>query len=100
MVIFSQIVQGYFESIYKQNIIHRDLKIESILMKGNIPQICNFEFAQQVDDVQLSIEQSYKYKNNDYQCRPLYEAPKLHLRGLLNTAIKLILRVYEFYFIL
>ncbi|KAL4499674.1 hypothetical protein ABPG72_017214 [Tetrahymena utriculariae] len=70
MVIFSQIVQGYYESIYKENIIHRDLKLDNILMKDNIPKICDFGFGKFLDNVQLSIEHSSK-------CTPLYAAPQI-----------------------
>ncbi|KAL4476184.1 hypothetical protein ABPG74_009917 [Tetrahymena malaccensis] len=71
MMIFFQIIYGYYQSLYKQNIIHRDIKLENILMKEDIPKITDFGFGKFLDDVNLSIEHSYK-------CTPLYAAPQIY----------------------
>ena len=40
--IFYKIVMGYYESIYKSKVIHRDLKLENILIHDGIPKITDF----------------------------------------------------------
>ncbi|EAR87888.1 protein kinase (macronuclear) [Tetrahymena thermophila SB210] len=70
MIIFCQIVKGYYTSLYIENIIHRDIKLDNILMKDDIPKICDFGFGKFLDDVELSIYQSKK-------CSPLYGAPQI-----------------------
>lgn len=44
MEIFSKIVIG-LQSIHDNNIIHRDIKLQNIMMKGNTPKISDFGIA-------------------------------------------------------
>ncbi|KAL4505444.1 hypothetical protein ABPG72_002506 [Tetrahymena utriculariae] len=70
MRIFLQIVKGYSQSIYSKGCVHRDIKLDNILMKDGRPKICDFGFGKFLDDVSAQIAQSYK-------CTPLYGAPQI-----------------------
>jgi len=41
---FKQIINGYF-SLYKRNILHRDLKLQNILLKDGSIKIADFGFC-------------------------------------------------------
>ncbi|KAL4456577.1 hypothetical protein ABPG74_000684 [Tetrahymena malaccensis] len=70
MRIFLQIVKGYKYSLYSKSCVHRDIKLDNILMKDNRPKICDFGFGKFLDDIDSQIILSYK-------CTPLYGAPQI-----------------------
>ncbi|EAR88826.4 protein kinase (macronuclear) [Tetrahymena thermophila SB210] len=82
MRIFLQIVKGYRQSIYSKGCIHRDIKLDNILMKDGKPKICDFGFGKFLDDVNAQINQSYK-------CTPLYGSPQItHVQGVIKYSYK------------
>ena len=47
--IFIRILEG-FKSIHEAGFIHRDMKLENVLLKDNIPKISDFGLAVQVNE--------------------------------------------------
>ncbi|KAL4436316.1 hypothetical protein ABPG74_015907 [Tetrahymena malaccensis] len=70
--IFKMICVGYYEQIFKKNLIHRDIKPENILIHDGIPLIADFGFAKSLEDNEASIEQTYK-------CSPMYASPQVFI---------------------
>jgi serine/threonine protein kinase len=64
---FLQIVKG-IDYIHSKNILHRDIKPENILLKNNIPKICDFGFSAIIKD-ELTM-------NNTICGTPLYMSPE------------------------
>jgi serine/threonine protein kinase len=67
---FYKILYGYYESLYLENIIHRDIKLDNILVNDDEPKIADFGFGKILDDVNImSIYNTFK------KCSPLYGSP-------------------------
>ena len=58
--IFRKILKGY-DWFYKNNIVHRDLKLENIFMDGEDPKIGDFGSSRRLDETQVMIEDPNNY---------------------------------------
>ena len=69
--IFKQIMEGLFY-LHSQNIMHRDIKCENILLKGNIVKLCDFGNARSCYD-----PNQRNYTPGVFVSR--YMAPEIHM---------------------
>ena len=70
-LIFAQLLDG-LEAIHNSNIVHRDIKIENIMLSGN-------DYTLKYVDFGFATEKSYGYLTS-YLGTPNYAAPEVHLR--------------------
>ena len=70
-LIFAQLLDG-LEAIHNSNIVHRDIKLENIMLSGD-------DYTLKYVDFGFATEKSYGYLNN-YLGTPNYAAPELHLK--------------------
>ena len=70
-LIFAQLLDG-LETIHNSNIVHRDIKLENIMLSGN-------DYTLKYVDFGFATERSYGYLTS-YLGTPNYAAPEIHLR--------------------
>jgi len=70
-LIFAQLLDG-LETIHNSNIVHRDIKLENIMLSGN-------DYTLKYVDFGFATEISYGYLTS-YLGTPNYAAPEIHLR--------------------
>lgn len=67
---FRQLCHGY-KVLNEKNILHRDIKLENVMLNDCTPKLCDFGFGKIVEeDVNEAKLQSYK-------CTPIYAAPQI-----------------------
>jgi serine/threonine protein kinase len=66
--VFCQIING-IKYLYDNNIIHRDIKPDNILIKDNVVRIADFGFAKEINESQIIL--------NTICGSPLYMAPEI-----------------------
>ena len=70
-LIFAQLLDG-LEAIHNSNIVHRDIKLENIMLSGN-------DYTLKYVDFGFAMEKSYGYLTS-YLGTPNYAAPEIHLK--------------------
>ena len=70
-LIFSQLLDG-LEAIHNSNIVHRDIKLDNIMVSGN-------DYTLKYVDFGFATERSYGYLTS-YMGTPNYAAPELHMK--------------------
>ena len=70
-LIFAQLLDG-LENIHNSNIVHRDIKLENIMLSGN-------DYTLKYVDFGFAMEKSYGYLKS-YLGTPNYAAPEIHLK--------------------
>jgi len=70
-LIFAQLLDG-LETIHNSNIVHRDIKLENIMLSGN-------DYTLKYVDFGFAMEKSYGYLTS-YLGTPNYAAPEIHLK--------------------
>jgi serine/threonine protein kinase len=70
-IIFAQLLDG-LEAIHNSNIVHRDIKLENIMLSGN-------DYTLKYVDFGFAMEKSYGYLTS-YLGTPNYAAPEIHLK--------------------
>ena len=70
-LIFAQLLDG-LETIHNSNIVHRDIKLENIMLSGN-------DYTLKYVDFGFAMEKSYGYLRS-YLGTPNYAAPEIHLK--------------------
>ena len=70
-LIFTELLDG-LEAIHNSNIVHRDIKLENIMLSGD-------DYTLKYVDFGFATEKSYRYLT-EYLGTPNYSAPEIHLK--------------------